>query len=788
MAKSVAREECNVLGMNLGNLVVYLRANSSQFHAALSGAEAHLARTGARMRSIGKGMMLRVTAPLALIGGVATKSFADFDDAMTKSTAIMSGVNRQVRKEMELTAERIARTSVTSLKDLASSYFFLASAGMDAAQSIAALPEVERFAVAGAFDMATATDLLTDAQSALGLSVKDAQANMRNMTYVGDILVKANTLANASVQQFSEALTNEAGPAIKQYNMDLEEGVAILATYADQGLKGNVAGSMMARMSRLLVKAINHNREAFVKLNIPYMEFARTGKNLTGVIEGISRAVEGMGPAQKAATLEALGFQARIQQAILPLLGATDKIKGYEAELKKAGGTTKKVADKQLTSFSSQMKIFRNNVAIAGKSLGKALAPSIEWVAKKVQGLTRWFEGLSTSTKKWIGRVLVAVAILGPLVFVLGILVSSLGAVGKAVLFVSKMVKVLNLAAAKWFIIGAVFAVIVWAILDAVTEADLGILSWFKNLRTFTGEKFGTLWKKAWLKMKGALYEMKLGWTLVWKAIVFYVVGAGHAIWSGLKKVWFGIRRGFQVMVEGIMKSLIWLVRKALGAVDFLDILGVSTGTIKKMEKSLDSWEKKLNKTAKRQADDYRKEQEKMTRAAEKRQLKYDESVRKTMEADEAWRRNHNKQLKAVEHELFLQKMPDQLKENIAPPKAGKSQGLKAAGGVARILEGGDVARSMAKQKAWAEKIMAESVEKGLSQAKAAELMAASLAGGKAAEGVREIMGRTISKPTVQPVTLPKGKKQEVRDEGVIQEIKGLREDLKNKSGLAVLG
>ncbi|MBU0847697.1 phage tail tape measure protein, partial [Patescibacteria group bacterium] len=337
-----------------------------------------LTSAGRSMRMFG--MMATAAVTLPVVGMIA--AYGKFDSEMTKSTAIMGHMTAGLRKGMEETAESISRNSVTAATELAKAYFYLASAGMDAQQSIAALPVVEKFAVAGAFDMAQATDLLTDAQSALGLSSKDAQQNMAGMLKVSDALVKANTLANATVEQFSSALTNEAGAAIKQFNLGLEEGVAILATYADQGLKANSAGSMFARMIRLLVKSIKDNQEVFDRLNINTEEFATTGKNVTEVIRGITEATAGMGPVQKAATLEMLGFEARIQQAILPLLGLTDKIRGYEQELMKAGGITQDVADKQLASFSSQMKILWNQIKGVGREIGSYLAPHVKTLGK----------------------------------------------------------------------------------------------------------------------------------------------------------------------------------------------------------------------------------------------------------------------------------------------------------------------------------------------------------------------------------------------------------------------
>ena len=147
-------------------------------------------RTAVSLGLLGSGMSMLSVG----IGGFAAfsvKAFADFDNAMTKSTSIMQVTEQQIIR-MRKEAIRLSGQSVQSADQLAESYFFLASAGLNAEQAIAALPVVTEFATAGAFDMALATDLLTDAQTALGLSSKDTAQNMLNMQLLADNLVKAN--------------------------------------------------------------------------------------------------------------------------------------------------------------------------------------------------------------------------------------------------------------------------------------------------------------------------------------------------------------------------------------------------------------------------------------------------------------------------------------------------------------------------------------------------------------------------------------------------------------------
>lgn len=315
----------------------------------------------------------------AVATGYAIKTFADFDDKMTQSLAIMGDVSEDLRKEMEMTAREVAKSTTFSAAQAAESYFFLASAGLDAAASISAMPQVASFAQAGMFDMARATDLLTDAQSALGLTVRDdAQANLLNMARVSDTLVKANTLANASVEQFSTALTTKAGPAMRAVGMDVEEGVAVLAAFADQGIKSELAGTNFAIVLRdLQTKAIG-NKDAFSELGVTVFDSSGEMVNMADIVADLEVATAGMSDEQKKATFQMLGFADKSMGALAALLGTSDAIRGYESELRKANGTTQEIADKQLVSFTSQLKLLFSQIQDVAIEVGSQLVPELQ--------------------------------------------------------------------------------------------------------------------------------------------------------------------------------------------------------------------------------------------------------------------------------------------------------------------------------------------------------------------------------------------------------------------------
>ncbi len=541
--------------LDLGSLLVHLNMNASQYFAIMKKVEARMRITAQKMQHIGRQMTMRVTAPILAMGFVSTKAFASFDDAMTKSLAIMKGITPELRHEMESLALEISTSGVTSAKDLARSYFFLASAGLDAEQSMAALGAVERFAVAGAFDMATATDLATDAQSALGLTVKDAQKNLENMTRVTDVLTGANTLANATTQQFSLALTSQAGPAMKAYNIELEEGVAVLAAYADQGIKAQTAGNMFSRMLRLMTKGFKDNRGAWKQFNVDIFDATGELKPLYTIVGDLTGALNVLSTEQKIAALGLLGFQARSQAAILPLLGLQDRIEGYNKALLKMQGITKEIAEKQLKSFSSQMKILKNQIFETGIEIGRILAPMILALSERIKEWNNAWNELSISTRRFVIVIALVAAVVGPLLISLAIMLklfAMIGAVAVTAAGSLLLIAVAILAIKNGPQLGQFF-------FDQFKVIQQVAANFVLNLRT------------GWVYIKYGFKQMVAGMRVAWDK--FY---------SFLQKSLIDMRTKIPLALGGISKTTAMIMKQAI------EESGVGAGMMEQNKKELE--------------------------------------------------------------------------------------------------------------------------------------------------------------------------------------------------------
>jgi len=359
----------------LGTLFVKLTADSTDLVRGMNMAETSIAKSSAVMLKTVAGLGAGIAVAMTGIAVLGLREFGKFEAAMIKATSIMGDVSVGMRKEMELTARTIAKESTTSAEKLGEAYFFLASAGLSAEQAQAALSEVNKFAIAGMFDLNTATTMLMDSQSALGLRSKDVAENMKGMKRVMDVLSKANILSNAEIQQFAEALTNKAAAALRLVNKDVEEGVAVLAAYADRGIKGANAGEQMAIMMRDLQSAAIENKKHFSDMGITVFDAAGKMKPLVSIIRDMEIALGTLSDQEKREAFTLLGMQDRSIGATLALIGASGAIEEYERKLRTAAGATQEIAEKMEAGFNAQLIILWHNIQDVLITIGEKMVP-----------------------------------------------------------------------------------------------------------------------------------------------------------------------------------------------------------------------------------------------------------------------------------------------------------------------------------------------------------------------------------------------------------------------------
>jgi TP901 family phage tail tape measure protein len=414
--------------------VAGMNAVLPEFDNTVNKMESRFKTLGGGLTKAGKAMTKAVSLPAAAVGGFAVKAFADFDSAMVKSQAIMGDLSDEMKVRMSDSAREVARNTTIGAATAAESYFFLASAGMNAEQSIAALPQVAKFAQAGMFDMATATDLATDAQSAIGLKSADASKNLNNLTRVTDVLAKANILANATMGQFSEAII-VAGPEARKMGIEIEELSAMLAVMADQGIKGSQAGTALAFTLPQMAKAARDNADKWKAMNLEIFDASGQMLPFADIADKLTAKFKDMSPEMRSAELAALGLEGRMGRTIGMFIGAGDELRRFGKELNDAAGTVDEIAKQQMESFTAQLKLLKNNIVDLALGIVTEFKPALMSIVDGVGKVVDWFRSLDDSAKKSIAIFVGIAAAIGPVLIVLGTIVTALGSVAAAAPF-----------------------------------------------------------------------------------------------------------------------------------------------------------------------------------------------------------------------------------------------------------------------------------------------------------------------------------------------------------------
>lgn len=409
---------------NAGTVTVTLLAKTAKFDRNVRSSTTKVMTLTATVQTLAMKVRAFATAALMALAplmgaygfyGLA-RSVEDFNQAMSSSTAIMRGLGAEASKAMEMRAFDVAKDTGFSPAEVAEGYYFLTSAGLDAAQSVQSLHQVAKFARAGMFDLATATDLATDAQSAMGLKSANAAENLENLTLVTDTLVGANTLANASVAQFSEAMVNKSAASARLVGMEMTELVSILAVYADQGKKGAEAGTLFSMALRDLTVKAQANKDAFKELGVNVYDSNGNLNDFADIVEDLTNLLGNLSTEQQAATVAQLGLSQKSIDAIKILLGTSDAMRKYNAELKTMNGITDEVANKQLPELTAATKRFF--VALVQVS-GIMAAPVFSVFASLLEKMSAWMERIAAGTLTTAEKVGVFLTVLVTVLFIL---------------------------------------------------------------------------------------------------------------------------------------------------------------------------------------------------------------------------------------------------------------------------------------------------------------------------------------------------------------------------------
>lgn len=165
-------------------------------------------------------------------------------DASMANVAAISGATADDLNKLREEAIKMGGSTKFSATEAADALGYMAMAGWDTEQMTAGLKGVMDLAAASGTDLATTSDIVTDALTAFGLEAQDS-------SHFADILAVASSKANTNVQMMGETFKYVA-PLAGTLKMTAEDVAEAVGLMANAGIKSGQAGTALrAALTRL---------------------------------------------------------------------------------------------------------------------------------------------------------------------------------------------------------------------------------------------------------------------------------------------------------------------------------------------------------------------------------------------------------------------------------------------------------------------------------------------------------------------------------------------------------
>ena len=536
--------------MPFESLTAVLDLDSSGFESGIQDAEGSMGSlqdravsTGQSMQRAGGAMTAGVTAPLAAMGAMSVRVAGNFDQSMQKSIAVMGDVDDAMRENLEQTARDVANTTTHSASQAADSYYYLASAGLDAAAAMEAMPQVAAFAEAGQLKMAEATDVATNVMSAYNLEASE-------MSTVTDTLSSTVSNHNQTMQGMAQAMSTVA-PIASSLGLSLEETSAAIGQMGDVGIQGERAGTALRNVFSQLSDESSTVATELEGMGVATRNSSGEVVSLTQLLSNMESAGVEAGDAAKVFGTEAGPAMAALMQQ------GSDALAQNTQRLEDSEGATKEMAATQRDTLNAEMQIARSNIEDVGIAIGGDLIPMVSTLTGHISTAAKRFQGLNEDQRRAIIILGGVAAAIGPVLLVAGTLLTMLPAMatgwgmatGAASGFAASLTGgVIPAALATQVALGPV-TVPVWAIIAAIGAA-IGIgyalyKAWTTNFYGVRDTVTGVFSKvKSWFDSAPAWMLLLLGplgqLYLAWRENLFGIQDIVGSVfgWIGSKIDW----------------------------------------------------------------------------------------------------------------------------------------------------------------------------------------------------------------------------------------------------------
>lgn len=320
------------------------------------------------------------------IGTAAIKTGADFEAAMSNVAAISGATGDDLKSLTDKAKEMGAKTKFSATES-AEAFSYMAMAGWKTTDMLEGIEGIMNLAAASGEDLATTSDIVTDALTAFGLSAKDS-------THFADVLAQASSNANTNVGLMGETFKYVA-PVAGALGFSAEDCATAIGLMANSGIKASQAGTSLRSIITRMAKPTKDVQGAMDALGVSLTNSDGSMKSLNEIMVDLRKGFAGLTADQKAQVAATLGGQ-EAMTGLLAIVNASDEdFASLTDSIANCDGAAQKMADTMNDNLSGQITILKSGLEGLAISLYEEMATPLKNVVKvaqeMVQGLQEAF-------------------------------------------------------------------------------------------------------------------------------------------------------------------------------------------------------------------------------------------------------------------------------------------------------------------------------------------------------------------------------------------------------------
>ena len=552
-----------------------------------------IAAKGEKLKTIGDNItsvgekFLPATAAVVGLGTAAVKTASDFDTGMSKVAAI-SGATGSDLDDLRAKAREMGAKTKFSASEAAAAMEYMAMAGWKTKDMLGGIEGIMNLAAASGEDLATTSDIVTDALTAFGLSANDAG-------HFADILAAASSNANTNVSMMGETF-KYAAPIAGALGYSAEDTALAIGLMANAGIKSSQAGTSLRKMMTELSGEIKIAGEAIGTVTIQTTNADGSMRELSDILMDCREAFSHLSESEKAAAAEALVGKTAMSGFLAIMNASEADVNKLSEAIANCDGVSQQMADTMQDNLEGQLTILKSQLQELAISFGEILIPAIRGIVSAIQGVVDWLNSLGEGTKRIITTIALLVAAIGPVLIVVGKVVSAIGtimtwapkiagAISTVMSWGPKIVSAIGVVkgalSSLWAVLAANPIVLIIAAVAALVAAfiylwnhsegfrNFWINLWetIKNAVTVAVEAIGSFLSQAWTTITTTLTTLwngiKEAATGVWNTICETVTTVSQAIWTTITTIWNGIYETLAPLLD-TLKSLFETIWQAI--------------------------------------------------------------------------------------------------------------------------------------------------------------------------------------------------------------------------------